>query len=523
MNYMIKIMLVDDEAFEREGLRKMLQKYRSNFTIIAEAKNGEEAVEYAIQLQPDVIFLDIKMPGMDGLEALKIINKHLPDTKFIMVSAFDTFEYAQESMKFGVKEYLLKPSKPSDIVQAYDRVIKEMESEDEKRMEQIRSQTLMEIEFLTSLMMDHIHEYDLDDWRNWFHLHHSSYYFCLFSFAAEDVYVNRQEKETWYQQLKNVLHQQKKRCLVGPLTGFQVPVLIVLNETSIQLVNEQEEFVRTIIRETKPLLKKCKLVVGVSGLIQQLETFKTAYEQANHALERVYENKQASYLVYYEELSERKIASPFIELENELIERIQQGDTQGAIIMFNQYFQEIIIGRQRQIDRMRTSLEHFFIVLSRKVKELGIAEDYIYSFQNLDSTTQMKEEAKIRIIFITERIQEWKKSNADATIIRIKKYIDQHYKETLTLEGVAAQFNLSSYYVSKLFKDQFHISFIEYVTDIRMKEAKELIHDVSVPLKEIAITLGYKDPNYFSRVFKKTTGYSPSDYRKHYQRQLGQL
>lgn len=513
---MINIMLVDDEAFEREGLRKMLEKYRSNFTIVAEAKNGEEAAKYAIQLQPDVIFLDIKMPGMDGLEALRIISEHLPNTKFIMVSAFDTFEYAQESMKFGVKEYLLKPSKPSDIVQAYDRVIKEMESEEDHRMDQIRSQTLMEIEFLTSLMMDHIHEYDLDDWRNWFQLQDKVAYFTLFSFAAEKVYVSRQEKETWYQQLKNVLHQQETSCLVGPLTGFQVPVLVILNDDH----HEQEEFVRTVIRETKPLLEACKLVVGVSELMQDLETFKMAYEQANQALERVYENKHASYLVYHEKLSDRKIASPLIELENAVIEKIQQGDTQAALRMFNQYFQQITNGGQQQMDGIRTSLEHFFIVLSRKVKELGIAEDYIYSFQNLESTTQIREEAKVRLIFITERIQEWQKSSADATIIRIKKYIDQHYKETLTLEGVAGQFNLSSYYVSKLFKAQFHISFIEYVTDVRMKKAKELIRDVSVPLKEIAITLGYRDPNYFSRVFKKTTGYSPSEYRKDYQQKI---
>src|SRR5699024_6600327 len=123
---MLKVMLVDDESIEREGLQLMLSRNRTNFEIVAEAQNGLEAVELALEHKPDLIFMDIKMPIWDGLEVIKKIMPELPQTKYIMVSAFNTFEYAREAMKYGVKSYLLKPSKVSEVLEAYDQVVNEI-------------------------------------------------------------------------------------------------------------------------------------------------------------------------------------------------------------------------------------------------------------------------------------------------------------------------------------------------------------------------------------------------------------
>ncbi|HYK73925.1 MAG TPA: response regulator, partial [Pseudoneobacillus sp.] len=132
---MKRLLIVDDEQIEREGMQVILKK---NFPdlIIRQAKNGNAAVQLAGELQPDLILMDIKMPGMNGLEAVERISTDYPQIKFIMVTAYDTFDYMRQAIKFGVKDYLLKPSKASDIVITIGKVLQQIENE---RVELARS------------------------------------------------------------------------------------------------------------------------------------------------------------------------------------------------------------------------------------------------------------------------------------------------------------------------------------------------------------------------------------------------
>src|SRR2546421_512735 len=112
---MIRLLIVDDEQIERDGLQAILLKGFPNL-VIEQAKNGKIAVQKAKEFQPDLVLMDIKMPGMSGLEAIEQISANTPEIKFVMVTAFDTFEYARTAIKLGVKDYVLKPSKASEII-----------------------------------------------------------------------------------------------------------------------------------------------------------------------------------------------------------------------------------------------------------------------------------------------------------------------------------------------------------------------------------------------------------------------
>ncbi|MEK4746161.1 response regulator [Niallia sp. FSL W8-0177] len=190
---MLKVMLVDDEPIEREGLKLMLSRNRSNFEITAEAENGKDAVELAIVHKPDLVFMDIKMPELDGIEAIKRIYASAPMIKYIMVSAFDTFDYAREAMKFGIKEYLLKPSKVSEVLAAFDGMVAEIEKEKREvrnrqeihhRLERVSS--VIENEFIVSLIMDYVHEFNQEEWDEWLDLEQKKGFVTVFSFESED-------------------------------------------------------------------------------------------------------------------------------------------------------------------------------------------------------------------------------------------------------------------------------------------------------------------------------------------------
>ncbi|WP_071395004.1 response regulator transcription factor [Bacillus tuaregi] len=519
---MITVMLVDDEPFEREGLKLMLNRNRSNFEVIAEARNGNQAVELALANEPDLIFMDIKMPGMDGLEAVGKILPMLPNTKVIMVSAFDTFEYAREAMKYGIKEYLLKPSKVSEVLEAFDRMVGEIESEkqtitDRKeinhRLE--RASSVIEMEFIVSLIMDHVHEFKQEDWDEWIDIEHKNGFVAVFSFTSNRLQPEREEKNHWYRTLKQALQQQPFDCLMGPLTGFQVPVLVLLAEDSVTDDDLRQRFARNMIHQVQHHAD-FRLSAGVGSVQSDINRFSDSYMEAILALELVHSHPSATYLVYNERLKEKRKELVPLEVEKELIESVKKGDIQKALQLFEAYFQSIQQAADYQVRLLHKGLEDFFVVLNRSINELGYDGELQVVLGKFDTVMQMKESAKAHLLYLTERLSDWRANGIGTLLLQAKEYIDKNYDKSISLEEVAEQIGISSYYLSKLFKEKFQVTFSDYLKNIRMEKAKEFLLDGTMALKEIALNIGYKDPNYFSRAFKKQTGMSPREYRSQF-------
>ncbi|WP_147803319.1 response regulator [Alkalicoccus halolimnae] len=522
---MVKVMLVDDEPIEREGISFILHKNRSNFQVVAEAGNGKEAVEGALVWKPDLIFMDIKMPEFDGIEAIRQITARLPETKFIMVSAFDTFDYAREAMKFGIKEYLLKPSKVSDVLQAFDRMVEELESEKQREWdtEQMnrrleRAHSFVERDFIVSLIMDHVHEFEHGEWKELLglELDDKKGFAAVFSFESDDLHPDREEKSSWYKILKNVLQEEHPDCFTGPLTGFQVPVLVLFKDEGQDDEEKRQEFVRKILHQVQKKLEKSRLYAGAGSVVTNIKQFSDSYKEAIYVLELVHNNPGAAYSVYNERLKKkRKEMIPF-EIERELVEAVKKGDTARGLQVFETYFQSIMQAADFQENLVQKAIEDFFIVLSRSLNELGVEPDIQVGLGQLETTMQIKESAKSKLINITEHLGEWRANGMRALLLQAKEYVDSNYHKAVSLEEAAEKIGISSYYLSKLFKERFEITFMDYLKTTRIQKAVELMRDGNMPLKEVALNVGYKDPNYFSTAFKKEMGMSPREYRSKY-------
>ncbi|MFL6556709.1 MAG: response regulator, partial [Bacillus sp. (in: firmicutes)] len=168
---MLKILIVDDEVLERTALTKIINRSSMDVIVIGEAPNGRKAIEMATEHRPDIIFMDIKMPGIDGVQAVKAIKKIDPGIRFIMVSAFNTFEYAKEVMQQGVKEYILKPSRKQDILAALERVSSEILEESKQREEQQslrqnldRAVSIAQKEWVSSVLVNQVQDITFDEW-----------------------------------------------------------------------------------------------------------------------------------------------------------------------------------------------------------------------------------------------------------------------------------------------------------------------------------------------------------------------
>ncbi|MBU9723701.1 MULTISPECIES: response regulator [Bacillaceae] len=518
----VRVMLVDDESIERDGLKLMLSRNRPDVEIVAEASDGKEAVEFALIHQPDIIFMDIKMPEMDGVSAVKEIMTKLPDTKCIMVTAFDTFQYAQEVMQYGVKEYLLKPSKKGVVLEAFDRMaaeigqlhkVKEEKQEIHHRLQRISS--VAESEFIVSLMMDYVYDHSIEEWTEWLELDGQQGFVAVFSFDSHIAIPERSVKTEWYRILKRVLHEQNHPCIVGPLIGFQVPAFITLKSDGLRPAKHKEHIIKETIQCFQGREKGCKLIAGMGNVISDFSQFSVSYAEAVYALDDVYAKPGSNFKSFEPKLKRAWKEKGLYDYERELFKVVKSGDLQKGLQAFETYFQLMSEEANHQLEKIMKSTDIFFNVLIREMKELGVTIEHEEQFQLLTTPGQVKEAAKVELTNIIHSIATWRKDDMKGQLARAKDYINNHFHlKSISLEMVAEEVGLSSYYLSKLFKDRYGKTFIDYLTEVRINKAKGFLLDPKKPLKEIAINIGYKDPNYFSRVFKKETGLNPSEYRE---------
>jgi two-component system, response regulator YesN len=510
---MLTLIIVDDEPLERIALKKIISTHEPDIKIIGEAPNGRMAIEMAKEHQPDLMLMDIKMPGIDGVEAVKQIRKISPTTKFIMVSAFDTFEYAKEVMQQGVKEYVLKPSRSEDILGSIARVKEEIYAEREQKRQHERLKehlhraiTMAQTEWLSALLLDQIQDIRFEEWSEFLGIEVDAGYVAVFSFKPSHDNVTKEEKMRWYRWLKNYLRENSvHEHILGVMTETKVPVLFFCQtkeERSIMKANIQS-LVRPLIQQFKQTFDQTDVAVGIGLLYEDIEKINQSYHEALLALEQIPQDSHVSYAFASKQMKQDWSVKGLLEVEKELLEAVRKGDLFQALEQFERYYETITSNHEEK-------MEELFILLSRMMMELGTE----YERRTFPSGDSLKEAAKAELTSVVQIVQAWRNSRAKGLMMKAKEYIDEHFAEAITLEEAAEHVGLSPYYFSKLFKDRFGITFIDYITEIRMKRAKELMENPDVSVKEVCYTVGYKDPNYFSRVFKKYTGLTPSEYRK---------
>ncbi|MDQ6595659.1 response regulator [Bacillus salipaludis] len=526
---MVKILLVDDEALERKAIGKMIQKSVEDVEVIGEAPNGRKAVELAVELNPDIIFMDIKMPGMDGVQAVKEIKKLNAAIKFIMVSAFNTFEYAKEVMQQGVKEYILKPSRKQDILDSLARVSSEIQEERKQQEEQQslreslnRAVTLAQKEWVSSLIINQVQDITFEEWGQLLGVEITTGYIMLFSLKPKDQReFTATEKQIWYTWLKEALHSvvKKQEIMIGPLIELQVPVLFLWKKSNEKLLFKSlsQYVIESLLTHFQKESFQAELRIGVGHPYHHAYELNKSYHEAVMALNHLMKNPNQKYLIGVKQAEQEEnstIASEILEMEKKLLEAVRQGDVNKVLFLFDSFITKHQSNSKIEAAVVKKSFDELFILISRMLHDLGVNLERTPVVHQSEEVAEMLEAGKAHLISIVQSVQQWRTNHAKGMLQKAKDYIEKNFADTITLESVAEYVELSPFYFSKLFKDRFGMTFIDYLTEIRIKEAKALMENPGKSLKEICYSVGYKDPNYFSRVFKKLTGSSPSEFRK---------
>lgn len=507
---MIKLLIVDDEQIERDGMEAIIKKGFPD-TKIMQAKNGKMAIELAETFQPDLILMDIKMPGINGLEAMERITASNSMIRFIMVTAFDTFEYMRQAIKLGVKDYILKPSRASEIITTVGKVFQQIKEEHRativrKYQEEafLKALSLVETDVVTQLLFDHVHEVHVDMLVEMLETPSTQEMFVMLALMPT-------EGESLYSIIKETIRETKS-CWVGALYGSHLPI-IVFRDEKVSYRSQATALAHQVLSIVKRT-KKAECFIGIGNVSDSLEKVRQSYHEALFAT--MDSSLPAKYRFYSEEAasSSEAMSGRLIEhRKKEFADQIRMGQWENVrkyiLYVLQHYEREAadILHTQQRI------LEILWII-SRVMEEMGMETDPpLYAYKPLNYRELQVETTRLLDKMVHSFRQRTDRLEADA-IHQLKQYILSHSQEDISLDSLARKVGLSPIYISKIFKEKQGVNYIDFLTECRIEKAKELIRDTDKSIKEITFEVGYHDPNYFSKVFKKLCNLSPKEYRK---------
>ncbi|MUK87723.1 response regulator [Ornithinibacillus sp. L9] len=470
----MRILVAEDELLERKAFIKFIRDTFSDMEVVGEAANGRMAIELAESMNPDVIFMDIKMPGINGLEAIEKINAMNPTIKFILVSAYDSFDYAKQAMRFGIKDYILKPGKKEEIVKALLRVRKEMEQESTLKKEKIQTEKLMKERFLAKLMHLPIDE-EVKELQE--RLYPSMKNGCFFVLHGDsEIQTERIEKSLYqYIDFPFIMSTVDDRMVV-----------VILTEEAL----EKADILKLARKIHVDLGEQIYIGVGTSYPIENLPK---SYQEAYSACHQLKIDQGSNY-GFLQKGKRDQTAEEIIAM---ISDEIEKGNGDQAVTIFKDYQHMLPVSER----------ENLYIKVKHIIGTLNISQ-----VKGSISSLKTEHDWSSFLQICGLKVEEYYQSKQFK--VQITTYIHDHFHENLSLEEAAAHMELSPNYFSNVFKQEFGETFIDYVTKVRMQKAKELVENSSYSLKEISYMTGYKDPNYFSRVFKKHFHLSPKQFKK---------
>ena len=540
-NRMIKAIIADDEIRVCQLIKNLIDWDEIEIEIVGEADNGITAYDLICNKNPDIVITDIRMPGLDGLDLIKKVRETKPKTSFIIISGHKHFEYAQNAVKYGVEEYLLKPINKEELtnilIKLRDRLLENSERlEDEKKIKnQLASSTdKLRKQFLANVMVgsDVFIIEDLEKIN-------TEYQFSFKSgcFQAIALKLDKRNNENIDEKHLNIVLDKVAEKIKSSLEEqyFELEIVIIkgrivclinYSTTSIEKIKKNIKQVYEDIKNYLDIYDYFHITIGIGSIEQDIysahKSMKTAFASINCrvvlGIDKIidiscYDCKKLNLVDY---LTSEK--------ETKFINFLKIFDKEGVKSWIEDIF-NVVIGKTKDYPVLIIYLYNKIIDMffdTMKVIDINYENEEILKskiYMVIDSCKYAKEISEKLIIFMIEILDlyvNFKRMQDNKPIRIAKEYISLNYKETVSLEDIANLVHLNPVYFSVIFKKEVGVNFSDYLINFRLKIAKELLKEVGYNLSEIADLVGYKDSKYFSKLFTKVVGIKPTEYRKLY-------
>ena len=524
-------MLADDEGIVLDSLKMIIDKRFPDQCQIETAKTGRDVIELAENFRPDVAFMDIQMPGINGMDAIREIQRSNPSVVFIVLSAYDKFDYAKEAINLGVLEYVNKPFSADKIAEVLQKALRSVDTRKKKRSDDLRIKEKMEtvtpiIEngFIYAIMFQEQFEEEVENYKQLLGIRED--YGCMLALTVGDDQRGSHMTNAVGAGVRTQLNYARIRelvketwpCVVGAVISNKIPVFIPMDtmkidyEKRIAMIDVCRELVRKLRKLTDISFR-----IGI-GSVRRLKESMESYEEAMKALA----NSTGS-VAHVDDLPiQCKYDEEYpLDLEKELFDRLNEGNAEACGRAAERYFDWMEATYDEKNMSVRLKILEFVLYAEHAAYTNGgmtyhfeEREEYLPLVMNADTNSSLRSWFVQKFKEACRNMVIKKEEHENQMVVKAKDYIQKNFQKDLSLDEVSRQLDLSSYYFSKLFKEETGSNFVEYVTNLRMEKAKELLLKDELSMKEICSAVGYSDPNYFSRIFKKNTGITPTEYRE---------
>ena len=528
---MYKIMLADDEGIVIDSVKFIIEKEFGDKCIIECAKTGRSVIELAETFRPDIAIMDIQMPGINGIDSMKEIRKTNQNVIFIVMSAYDKFDYAKEAIKLGVLEYITKPMERSKLLEALTTAMKLVDKEREKRSNDLMIKEkletvipVLESGLIYDILLQENYDEDIENYKTMLGIKEDYAYMMtlVYGDTQEGAHMTNAmgssvRMQQYYQGVRGEL-KEGFHCIVGAVMANKIVVLVPYDK-SVMEYKERAELVEKARELVYTLRKRFAISfrIGISR-VKEMHKMKDAYSEASNALMittgSVAHADDLPIGCDYEE-------NYPVNLEKQLFEEVEKGNVNQAMEKARNFFDWMTSTHPDSLMDIRLKVLEFVLWTERIAYEKGgmtyqftSRNDYLTAVMNTTEFDTLKNWFVDKVEMATQNIMS-KRDECSNNIVDIaKEYIRNNYSKALNLDEVSYFVNISPYYFSKIFKEGTGENFIEYLTNIRMEKAKELLNSTDYSMKEICAMVGYSDPNYFSRSFKKNVGVTPTEYKE---------
>lgn len=535
----IKVFLVEDEMVIRRGIKNSIDWEKEGYIFCGEASDGELAYPMIIKEKPDILITDIRMPFMDGLELCKLVKKELPNIKILILSGYDEFDYAKEAIRLGVTEYLLKPISSGKLLEALNGVSESIRREKEdkdlvrKYMEEMRENTEHEKQkFFEQMIAGNLSMADALETGKKYEMNLSAgmYNLLLFRFTLGEE--NRKSGELLGEAEYAIEKLTERLEYVFEFQrGVEGWAFLLMADNEEQM----SERVKELSKDLEEIMKNYSTIAYFGGIgqpVARLRELEESFREAERALaarftmelNRIISVEDIRMAQNVDTLDDIEITS-FGEIEKTrtMLEKFLNNGAEDEIDEFvDVYINELPEENLKSVlMRQYIIMDAYIVMISFCEKIEGIEGEMQAQSEELKNsmkTSQTLEEIKNYIRMLLKKIigvRDTISGRRYSDIIEIAK--DQirktYMSDEISLNTIAAEVGMSPSYFSSIFSKEMGKTFVEYLTEIRMDRAKELLMCSSMKTSEIGYEVGYKDPHYFSYIFKKTQNCTPKEFR----------
>ncbi|MCR5793431.1 MAG: response regulator, partial [Lachnospiraceae bacterium] len=507
---MIKIMIADDEGIAVEAIKFIVENTLSEPYVVESAKTGREVIELAERFRPDIAFMDIHMPGISGIKAMQEIRKTNSKVLFIVVSAYEKFDYAKDAIGIGVLDYLNKPIQKEKLAEVLNKAVEQVNRNKEQRAVELEIQEKLEtvlpvIEngMIYSILFQDDYADEVESYRTLLGIDSPAGYIVDIRFG-ESIYKGRLtnaigttvKAQPNYDKMRNII-KEYTNGIVGAVMGNSVVVMVPKDTVD----DEYEERIHTIdkmcemVRELRQNIGgEYRIGIGGTGTLSAMpESFKEAREALRVSKSTVAHVKDLPIGCNYE-------GDYPVDVEKKIFTAVENGDVVGVTEGTETFFNWMENNVAENIDDIRLKILEFVLGAEKIAYQSGgmtyrftARHTYLEEINQSSDLEMLKKWYQDKMLQATENVKARKKESAFDVIDRAKRYITDNYRNA-SLDSIARYLDISPYYFSKLFKDKTGENFIEYLTDFKIEKAKEMIADQNKSMKEICLDIGYANP-----------------------------